>query len=263
MPGRSSVTPAGRWTPLAVAEPAEVPHRPVQHRVGRPAVRAGHRLGEEHRVLVGEQVEVGVEVRLVARTAPGRAGASSRRSVETASAGRGPERAVGDVGHHVQPERRDPGDARVLDAGVVRAALPARVRLEHHALAARRRPGTPSLDHDSASPTRETLPAATSRGSRYSAPSGPRPLAGFSTPSASSGSPGSGVMTTPSRSARTGRRLVGQRARSALHARAEVGRDEMPLEDDEQRDRRGGQHDRRRRGSRRTGWPSRPATLVM
>ena len=45
----------------------------------------------------------------------------------------GPERAVGDVGHQVQAERRDPRDARVLDAGVAGAALPARVGLEHDA----------------------------------------------------------------------------------------------------------------------------------
>ena len=58
--------------------------------------------------------------------------------------------------------------------------------------------GTPSSTTTSASPTRETLPAATSRGSRYNVPSGPRPLAGLRTPIASSGSPGCGDMTTPS-----------------------------------------------------------------
>ena len=57
----------------------------------------------------------------------------------------------------------------------------------------------------SASPTRETLPAATMRGSRCRRPSGVRPLAGLRTPSASSGSPGSGDITTPSRVSVNGR----------------------------------------------------------
>ena len=59
--------------------------------------------------------------------------------------------------------------------------------------------GTPSSMMTLASPTRETLPSATRRGSRYSSPSGPRPLAGLSTPSASKALPGSGVMMTPAR----------------------------------------------------------------
>jgi hypothetical protein len=64
--------------------------------------------------------------------------------------------------------------------------------------------GTPSSTTTRASPTRETFPSATRRGSRYSSPSGPRPEAGLSTPSASFGSPGCGVITTPIRVSRYG-----------------------------------------------------------
>jgi len=43
------------------------------------------------------------------------------------------------------------------------------------------------------------LPTATMRGSRCNRPSGVRPLPGLSTPMASCGLPGSGVITTPRR----------------------------------------------------------------
>src|ERR1044071_6533192 len=97
--------------------------------------------------------------------------------------------------------------------------------------------GTPSRTTTSASPTRATLPVATSRGSRCRRPSGVRPDAGFNTPSASSGSP-SGDITGPSRVI-----LNGSVTRSPLHGGSEVGGLEAPLEDEEQRDRRRGQHD--------------------
>ena len=64
--------------------------------------------------------------------------------------------------------------------------------------ASRRTPiGIPSSISTSASPTRETLPAATIRGSSHNLPSASRPLAGFSTPSTSFGSSRSGDITTP------------------------------------------------------------------
>ncbi len=56
------------------------------------------------------------------------------RSSETARAGLGPERAVGHVGHHVPAQVFDPGGAGVFHAGVVLAALPARVGGEDHAV---------------------------------------------------------------------------------------------------------------------------------
>ena len=244
---------------LAVAEPAQVPHRPVQHGVRRAPVRAGHRLGEEHDVLVGEQVEVGVQVGLVGevhRPQP----PPLPQVVRDRERQPRPERAVGDVGHEVQAEARHPRHARVLDAGVVRAALPARVGRQDDA---------PALDPDGHAVVEDHLgqadagdvARATSRGSRCSAPSGVRPLAGLSTPSASSGSPGSGDMTTPTRVSRygtvveVGGVVLSGRCRSALHAGTDVGGDEVALEGDEQRHRRGGQDAGARRGSRRTGWP--------
>ena len=127
MPGRSSVIAGRQVHGLALAEPAEVPHRPVQHRVRRSPVRVRHRLREEHRVLVGEHAQVGVQVGLVGelhRTEPapllevGRHGEGEPRA----------ERAVRDVGHEVQAERRHPRRARVLDPRVVGASLPAVVR---------------------------------------------------------------------------------------------------------------------------------------
>ena len=48
-------------------------------------------------------------------------------------------------------------------------------------------------------PTRDTFPAATRRGSSHSLPSGLRPLAGLSTPSASNSAPGSADMSRPRR----------------------------------------------------------------
>ena len=132
MPGRSSVETGRQVDALAGAEPAQVPHRPVQHRVAGLAVRAGDRLGEVHDVLVGEQVEVGVEVRLVGeldRPEPlpaGQVGGDGEGRLRA-------EGAVRDVGHHVAAEAGYPGDARVLHSGVGLAALPAGVGGEHHA----------------------------------------------------------------------------------------------------------------------------------
>ena len=51
-------------------------------------------------------------------------------------------------------------------------------------------------------PTLDTFPAATMRGSSHSLPSGLRPLAGLSTPSASNSAPGSADMSTPRRVSR-------------------------------------------------------------
>ncbi len=125
--GAIVVDPCREERPLPGNQPADVPHRPVQHQVG-----AVDRLGEPDAVLVREQVEVGVEVRLVGEVQ--RAEAAPVHEVVADRLRRlGPERAIGDVGHQVQAERRDPGHARVLDAGVAGAALPARVGLEHDA----------------------------------------------------------------------------------------------------------------------------------
>ena len=51
-------------------------------------------------------------------------------------------------------------------------------------------------------PTLDRFPAPTTRGSSHSLPSGPRPLAGSSTPSASNSAPGSADMSTPRRVSR-------------------------------------------------------------
>ena len=187
--GRRRRPPAGT-SPSPATQPAEVPHRPVQHRVRGP-VRAGHRLREPDAVLVREQVEVGVEVRLVgevqrAEPAPGQQVRRDRLRRLRA------ERPVGDVGHQVQAERRDPGDPRVLDAGVAGAALPARVGREHDAAPLDTRPARRRGSTTSASPTRETLPGRDQpREQVQRARPGVRPDAGLSTPSASNGSSGS------------------------------------------------------------------------
>ena len=200
MPGRSSVDPGRQVRALAGADPVQVPHRPVQHRVGGRAVGARHGLREEHRVLVGEQVQVGVQVRRRSRSAPARAGARSAGRPRPASAGLRPERPVRDVGHHVQAERRDPGDPRVLDAGVAGAALPARVGLQHDTLAAstagrdavvddRPRPARPG--RRCRRPPAGAAGTARRRGrARWPGSARPRPRTGCRAP---------GVMTTPDR----------------------------------------------------------------
>ncbi len=132
--GRPGVGDPGRQVDAA-HRLAHVPHRTVQHRVGGLAVRARHRLGKEHHVLVVEQVEVGVEpggVRELDRTEPApvtKVGGDGQRGPRA-------ERSERDVRHHVQPQARDPGDPRVLHAAVVVPAFPALVRAQHHAFAA-------------------------------------------------------------------------------------------------------------------------------
>ena len=119
---------------LTVTEPAEVPHRPVQHRVAATTIGCDDRLGEEDRVLVGEQPEVGVELGLVAElhgpepSPVGQVVGDGQREAWS-------ERAVGDVGHHRETKAGDVRRPRVLDTGVVGPALPAGVGREHHALA--------------------------------------------------------------------------------------------------------------------------------
>src|SRR5450759_3890361 len=102
--------------------------------------------------------------------------------------------------------------------------------------------GTPSRMMTSAKPTRETLPSATMRGSRCNRPSGVRPLAGLSTPAASSGLPGSGVMITPRRVNVYGT-VFWMDKRSTFHAGAELRGGEVLLECHEQRHRRSREDD--------------------
>ena len=98
----------------------------MQHRVGHPAVRVGHRLGEEHRVLVGEHGQVGVEVRLVGELHR----AEPAPLLQVVGDGHGQpraERAERDIRHDVHAQAGHPGDPGILDAGVVGAAFPALV----------------------------------------------------------------------------------------------------------------------------------------
>ena len=69
-------------------------------------------------------------------------------------------------------------------------------------------------------PILDTFPAATRRGSSHSLPSGLRPLAGLSTPSASKSAPGSADMTTPSRVSRPGTLVVPARVTVSLSRRS-------------------------------------------
>jgi hypothetical protein len=104
----------------------------VQHRIAAATVRCGDSFREEHRVLVGKQAKVGVELRLVAvlhrpePTPVGEVVGDREREPRT-------ERAVGDVGHHGQAETRDVRRPGILDTGVVGTSLPARVGCEHDA----------------------------------------------------------------------------------------------------------------------------------
>ena len=130
MPGRSSVRPAGRCT----VSPSRI--QPRSH-IGRCSIAydglpvgIGHRLGEEDRVLVGEQAQIGVETGLVGELHRPQAlpvlevlGDGERQPR--------PERSEGDVRHQVAAEARHPGRARVLDAGVVGAPLPSLVGREN------------------------------------------------------------------------------------------------------------------------------------
>ena len=142
---RSRVTQAGRQEDLTSAEDgAEVPRRAVQHGIREPAVRAGDRLGEVHDVLVREQVQIGVQLRLVLEVH--RAEAPPAAQVLGDGQGRpGPQRPEGHVTHDMDAEARDPGRARVFDPGVVVGSLPARIGGEDDAVASH--PGRLAVAH--------------------------------------------------------------------------------------------------------------------
>ena len=145
---RSSVMPAGR----CLTSPWRI--QPMSH-IGRCSIAyagspvgTGHRLGEEDHVLVGEQVQVGVEVVARRRTGPDRAAPSARRSSETASASRGPSGPNATYVIRCSPRLGIQVDARILDAAVVvrRAPSPRRARAPRPS---RRTPtGTPSSQLD-------------------------------------------------------------------------------------------------------------------
>ena len=99
----------------------------MQHCVGQATVGVEHRLGKEHRILVGKQAQVRVQIGLVgelhrAQTPPTLKVLGDRQRQPRA------ERAEGDVGHEVHPQTRHPGDSGVFDSGVFGAALPPCVR---------------------------------------------------------------------------------------------------------------------------------------
>lgn len=132
---RTAVVDPGRGRgALARAQPVQVPHRPVQHRKARAAVGTGNDLGEEDEVLVGEEVQVGGQVRLIRKVQWAQPAPADR---VRGDGQRGPraERTVGDVGHHVHAEVGNEGDTGVLHAGIVCTPLEALLRGEHHALA--------------------------------------------------------------------------------------------------------------------------------
>ena len=169
------------------------------------------------------------------------------------------ERPVGHVGHQVQPQRRNPRHPRVLDAGVPDAALPALVGLEHdpaplhaHRHAVREHDlGEPDARHVARrdEPRQQVQPPVRRRG-RTPGSARPRPRCG---------SPCSGDITTPARaSARTGtsppssldRRADLRGRRSAAGTAMNSATRARPAR-------------RRRRGSRRTGSPRAPETVLM
>ena len=132
MPARSSVDASREVAAETRGHQVQLPHGPVQRGETRPPVGSGHGLGEEHDVLVAEQVQIGVQGLVVlemdgAQPFPG---AQVPRDRDRRPRSEWP---VGDVGHHLQVQRRDPGDARVLDTGVSPCALPPGVRRQHHA----------------------------------------------------------------------------------------------------------------------------------
>ena len=198
MPGRPSV-PAGGGSSPRRSPTSRTPtsaggaSRSTAPRPG-PAIGSGKNSAS----LFGYRLKSMPQLRLVgevhrAESVPRRSG---RR--DTARATRGPSGPNATYVMTCTPSRSIVRDAGVLDAAVVRPALPRPVRREHDADAAppppaRRRRPPPRRAHA------RVVPCATTRGSRYSRPSGPCPLAGLSTPSASSGSSGSGAITMPSR----------------------------------------------------------------
>ena len=111
------------------------------------------------------------------------------------------ERSESHVGHDVELQVRHPDHARVLDAAVPAAALP-------RASGDRTTPSRRTACRDAV--TQEHLgepdPGDVVRGDDPGQQPEPavasRPLPGFRTPSASSGDPGAGVMTTPARVSR-------------------------------------------------------------
>ena len=153
----------GQHDPLVGLGLAEVPHRTVQHGEAAHAVRREDRFGEEHRVLVVEQVQVDVE-RVVVGEQHGAEPSPLAQVGRHGQRGARAERAVGDIRHHVQPEIGHPRDARVLDAGIADAALPRAVWRKHDALRARHRPARRLDDH-----AREPDPRDVARGHQCAA----------------------------------------------------------------------------------------------
>ena len=100
----------------------------------------------------------------------------------------------------MQAERRDPRDARVLDAGVRRRRAPSPRRARAPRRAARRRPARrPRRQHARRARRARRCPRPRAAATGTARRRGVRPEAGLSTPSASTGSPLSGDITTPAR----------------------------------------------------------------
>ena len=253
--GRRRRRPGGR-SPCAAREPAEVPHRPVQHRVGRLAVRAGHRLREPDAVLVREQVEVGVQLGLVGevqRPEPApvhevvRHG-QRRPRVRAARRRRRSSRAAPSDGTQVTRGSSTP-------AWPCRAPSPRRARARRRAARrrpARRRRSPPRRARRARRcPRRPAAAAGAARPSRRAAGRGVQHALGLVVDR-----PASGDITTPG----AGERVGNGGHRHPLTPEPMLRRDEVPLERDEQRHGGRGQHagagqDRAERVRRRARTP--------
>ncbi len=125
--------PRRRHDPLVGFGLAQIPHRAMQCGEAEHAVGGDDGFGEEHGVLVVEEVQVDVERVVVGEEhrpeAPPFAKVGRHRERRA-----GAERSVRDVRHDEEPQVAHPCDARVLDAGIADTVLPRSIRLEHDAL---------------------------------------------------------------------------------------------------------------------------------
>ena len=105
----------------------------MDHRVARSTVWIRDDVREEQDVLVRIEIQVdleGVVVLELERSQP----LPTLQIARDRDRGPGPERSERDVGHGVDVEGRNPGDAGVFDAPVPKAVLPGAIRFQNDAL---------------------------------------------------------------------------------------------------------------------------------